>query len=199
VWLARWTSQHTACDAPMRRWFLELRTCVTVPKPWCEIGHEIACTQVELPIPLDTAHFVNHGHEPLQVLPNTIRVLDTKDDILHVQCVGGLQLAFHLSGARAGSMASMCIRTTKLVMNGPIPCFWRAPTDNDRGGEALSFCARWRNSGIDRLEMVRTIFFCFIFIFPNFLDEYCFSCHSDIRLTFSGWRSSFSIIVWSWS
>ena len=153
--LHRLTSRCDTRIASIRRWFLEFRTCMSAPKPWCEVGHEVACTQLELPVPLDGAHSVmNDLHESIQVSPNVIRVLDSQDDILHVQCVGGFQLAFHLSGAQAGSIACMSFQTTKLLNSGPIPCFWRPPTDNDRGGEALSFCARWRNSGIDRLAMV---------------------------------------------
>jgi beta-galactosidase len=42
-----------------------------------------------------------------------------------------------------------------LPAGGPVPCFWRAPTDNDRGGEAMSYSARWRAAGLDRLAPVR--------------------------------------------
>jgi hypothetical protein len=64
-------------------------------------------------------------------------------------------MAFHLSGALAGTLVNMGVRGTPVLSGGPTPCFWRAPTDNDRGGEGLSYCARWRNAGIDRLALVR--------------------------------------------
>lgn len=33
-----------------------------------------------------------------------------------------------------------------------VPCFYRAPTDNDRGGSGgTSYAARWKAAGLDRL------------------------------------------------
>ena len=40
---------------------------------------------------------------------------------------------------------------------GHLQCFWRAPTDNDRGG-GYSYCARWRNAGINQLQTVQDSF-----------------------------------------
>jgi hypothetical protein len=74
--------------------------------------------------------------------------------MLQGQCANGFHLAFYLCGPKAGSIASMRLGKNELSNGGPIPCFWRAPTDNDRGGEGLSYCARWRNSGIDQLSVV---------------------------------------------
>lgn len=36
-----------------------------------------------------------------------------------------------------------------VMNNGVIPCFWRAPTDNDKGGEGSSFYSRWKAAYID--------------------------------------------------
>ena len=40
---------------------------------------------------------------------------------------------------------------TAVLTRGPLPCFWRAPTDNDRGGAGMSYDARWRAAGLHRL------------------------------------------------
>ena len=152
--LAYWTTNCAACNAPMRRWFIEFRTCVTAPKAWCGVGHELACTQLELPSPAHVASYRGYPQSPVKILRPPIRVLNEGDGMLQVQCSGGFHLAFYLCGPQAGSVASMGIGKRQILHDGPVPCFWRAPTDNDRGGEGLSYCARWRNSGIDQLSMV---------------------------------------------
>lgn len=39
-----------------------------------------------------------------------------------------------------------------LVMNnGILPCFWRAPTDNDKGGEAESYLSKWKGANLNNL------------------------------------------------
>lgn len=37
---------------------------------------------------------------------------------------------------------------------GILPSFWRAPTDNDKGGEAASYLSRWKAAGIDTLHSI---------------------------------------------
>lgn len=35
---------------------------------------------------------------------------------------------------------------------GIFPCFWRAPTDNDKGGGAASYLSRWKTAHLDSLS-----------------------------------------------
>lgn len=42
------------------------------------------------------------------------------------------------------------------MIGGPTPCFWRAPTDNDKGGGTNSYETQWRGFGLDRLAVVDT-------------------------------------------
>lgn len=41
---------------------------------------------------------------------------------------------------------------TCVLADGPLPCFWRAPTDNDKGGSALSYLSQWKACGLDTLR-----------------------------------------------
>jgi len=50
-----------------------------------------------------------------------------------------------------GTMASFTAGGAELLAEGPRPNFWRAPTDNDRGGGPSSFASLWRDAGLDRL------------------------------------------------
>ena len=38
-----------------------------------------------------------------------------------------------------------------VMSNGVTPCFWRAPTDNDKGGEGSSYYSRWKAAHIDSI------------------------------------------------
>jgi len=149
------SSATAAQAAPLRGWFLELRTTTASPTSWCDAGHEVAFTQVPLPPPpggfvLLTPSVVP---KPLSFESAPLRVLDAGDHLLQVQCAGGVHMAFHLSGALAGTLINMGVKGNLVLAAGPTPCFWRAPTDNDRGGEALSYCSRWRSAGINCLSL----------------------------------------------
>lgn len=41
-----------------------------------------------------------------------------------------------------------------VAYEGPMLCFYRAPTDNDKGGAGLSFAERWKRAGLDKLDLV---------------------------------------------
>lgn len=38
-----------------------------------------------------------------------------------------------------------------MLCDGMAPCFWRAPTDNDKGGETGSFFSRWKAANLDEV------------------------------------------------
>lgn len=37
------------------------------------------------------------------------------------------------------------------MLKGITPCFWRAPTDNDKGGEANSYFSKWKAANLDNI------------------------------------------------
>ena len=147
-------SPSAMSSAPLFEWFLELRTTAVHPTSWCDAGHEVAWTQIPLPSPSGGFASPLSVPRPLRSASVPLRVLDAGDNLLQVQCIGGVHMAFHLDGNFAGTLINLGVRGTQVLKGGPTPCFWRAPTDNDRGGEGISFCARWRNVGLDRLQTV---------------------------------------------
>lgn len=38
-----------------------------------------------------------------------------------------------------------------MISKGIMPCFWRAPIDNDKGGEESSYLSRWKAANMDRV------------------------------------------------
>ena len=53
---------------------------------------------------------------------------------------------------KTGKITSITIRGEELLHEGPQPNLWRAPVDNDEGGEDRSFASRWLAYGLDNLE-----------------------------------------------
>jgi beta-galactosidase len=47
-------------------------------------------------------------------------------------------------------MRSLVFRGAELIRSGPVPDFWRAPTDNDLGNRMPARLAIWRRAGADR-------------------------------------------------
>lgn len=59
---------------------------------------------------------------------------------------------------------------------GIIPCFWRAPTDNDKGGEQNSYLSRWKAANLHNL----------VFLSEKFLVESETEQVVKIRITYVG-------------
>ena len=154
------TLRTAAQTSPLHNWFLEFRTTVKETTRWCDAGHEVAHTQITLPVPVNGFPSPSMLSIPksLSVHSDMVRVFTLGDDLLQVQCADGVHMAFHLSGPNIGTIVNMGSRGKLILEGGPSPCFWRAPTDNDRGGEAISYCARWRNAGINQLQTVQDSF-----------------------------------------
>jgi beta-galactosidase len=102
-------------------------------------GHEVAFHQFQLPIaaPLPAA-------AALEAMPP----LELEDDETAVT-VRGSNFAITLDKG-VGVLASYVYDGTELILGGPQPNFWRAPTDNDFGGDWQRRLALWRDAGARR-------------------------------------------------
>ena len=54
----------------------------------------------------------------------------------------------------SGGLVSYRWKGEELLAGPLVPHLWRVPTDNDEGGGPASFAHRWREAGLDRLEVV---------------------------------------------
>ena len=121
-----------------------------VDTDWCSAGFEIARSQLILP------KFYSHNnrmHFRSLQCPLELCVRQNKD-VLTIETSGGLGCSFAKSGIYAGLLHELRFGASQMI-HGPIfPCFWRACTDNDRGGEALSFSSRWSHAGLNSLKVV---------------------------------------------
>lgn len=131
---------------PGAEYHLELRFVLKEDCLWAPSGHEVAAAQFEMPWKAPQAPPI-----PRALLP----ALKVKEDGGRFIRVSGedFEVVFD---RRSGKLVSWTHRGRSLLLHGPEPLFWRAPTDNDeipgRGGDAYE----WRRAGLDRLER-RTI------------------------------------------
>ncbi|KAH9658216.1 Lactase [Citrus sinensis] len=134
-----WYSQWNSCSA--EEIFLTVTAKLMNSTRWAEAGHVISTAQVQLP-------------SKRERLPHVIR---TGDAIILQENLGNtIQLSHQNSweikfDIQTGAVESWKVEGVSVMKRGIFPCFWRAPTDNDKGGGESSYYSRWRAAGIDSL------------------------------------------------
>ncbi|KVI08504.1 Beta galactosidase small chain/ domain 5 [Cynara cardunculus var. scolymus] len=56
---------------------------------------------------------------------------------------------------QSGAIESWMVEGVPVMVKGVTPCFWRAPTDNDKGGEANSYLSKWKAANLDNVSFVK--------------------------------------------
>ncbi len=103
---------------------------------WAEAGHEVAWSQVPLPlVTADTGAKAPLGEPALTDTPEAVLVSGD-----------GYELRFDKA---AGTLSSWQVAGQELILSGPQLRAWRAPTCNDR---IPGVSKAWRAAGLDRLE-----------------------------------------------
>ncbi|MBX7257028.1 MAG: DUF4981 domain-containing protein [Candidatus Hydrogenedentes bacterium] len=124
---------------------LTVRFILSKPSPWATAGHEVAWSQFELP-----------AREALPILSRREMPEVTLRESEGLTVVQGRDFRIMFDQLR-GSIRSWRVGETELLVKGPSPSFWRAPTDNDRISGAEK---RWRDSGYHQLiKEVSTVYF----------------------------------------
>jgi beta-galactosidase len=106
---------------------------------WAEAGHEIAWEQFPM---------------PWEVAPATILYVADMPELITTEKEDSIEISGDSFGIhfakKEGTIASFRIQGVELVRTGPVPHFWRAPVDNDRGNGMPDRCGIWRHAGRDR-------------------------------------------------
>ncbi len=102
---------------------------LTEDAAWAEAGHEIAFGQTTYKVM--GAPEVKQ-HKPLRVVYGDYNIGVTGDDF---------RVLFDL---QYGTLSSYRYRGTELIHTAPMPNFWRAPTDNDRGNLMAMRYGQWK-------------------------------------------------------
>ncbi|NGN67112.1 DUF4981 domain-containing protein [Streptomyces sp. A7024] len=120
-------------------YWLNVRFALRADAPWARAGHIVATEQLALPWGRPAPADPGAGGLPeLDVEETDAKVTVTGRDVEVVldKATGAL------SSYRAGGRA--------LLAEGPVPNFWRGPTDNDIGRDAHTKLRTWRDAGTKR-------------------------------------------------
>jgi beta-galactosidase len=106
---------------------------------WAEEGFEIAWEQFLIPwvIPPDIG---------IRLADMPVLNTSEKEDSIDIS---GENFGIQLS-KKEGTITSFRYQGVELIRSGPLPHFWRAPIDNDRGNRMPDRCGIWRHAGRDR-------------------------------------------------
>ena len=126
---------HPVADARAERW-LNLEFALPAATAWAEAGHVVARDQIRLA----EGEPVRAGRsgEPVAVEESAEAITVTG---------GGLEVVIDRG---TGTLSAYRYHGVPLLAEGPVPCFWRAPTDNDIGHGLPTRAATWRHAGRDR-------------------------------------------------
>ncbi|MFE7855022.1 glycoside hydrolase family 2 TIM barrel-domain containing protein [Streptomyces sp. NPDC057403] len=125
--------------APGAEYFLELSFTTRESTPWAEAGFEVAARQ----LPLDA------GSPAVRPVPlRSVPALRYEESGSHVTVTGEDFTVTVDKGS--GTITSYESRGARLIDSGPVPNFWRAPTDNDHGNGQHTRNQTWRDAGARR-------------------------------------------------
>ncbi|MFF5156891.1 glycoside hydrolase family 2 TIM barrel-domain containing protein [Streptomyces sp. NPDC000348] len=124
---------------PGAEYFLQLSFTTKEPTKWAGAGFEVARQQLPLdagspavtPVPLSRVPALRH---------------ENRDDDIRVT---GRDFSVTVDRS-SGTITSYEAKGTRLLTSGPVPNFWRAPTDNDHGNGQHTRNQTWRDAGARR-------------------------------------------------
>ncbi|CAH9085204.1 unnamed protein product, partial [Cuscuta epithymum] len=159
-WYSLWSSS-TVSD-----FFLTIIAKLLHSKRWANGGHLISSTQLFLPAKPES-------------IPDTIKnskaavFVDNHDDMIKLGHGCSWEIIFN---KKMGTIECWKIGEILVMHKGILPCFWRAPTDNDKGGEQNSYLARWKAANLQDLK----------FLVDNFTVESETGHVVKIRIAYTG-------------
>jgi len=110
--------------------------------PWAKSGHLMASDQFILQ---ELAQFGSNTSTVSKF--KRLKVEESEEKL--VIKAGGKVFNFD---AKTGELSSVTIGSKNFLSSAPLHNIWRAPTDNDEGGDDASFAARWLKAGYDEME-----------------------------------------------
>ncbi|GGA17335.1 beta-galactosidase [Paenibacillus marchantiophytorum] len=117
---------------------------------WAKQGHEVAWEQYVLPVSK-----AGRAYTDQLTQAQTAAAVSVEDAVLIEATETGILLKgsnFTLQFDKAtGDITSYVYEGTSLLLSGPVPNFWRAYTDNDRGNQHHIRCAPWKEAASGRM------------------------------------------------
>lgn len=125
-------------------YFINFKFALSHDISWAEFGHEIAWTQIELPVKeKDLANTtINKDKNNIKVFNKLVNVDESQQGIL----IKGQDFEIYFNKLR-GKLQSWQYHGFDLINDGPELNFWRAPMDND-----MQIIDKWKELNIDQLS-----------------------------------------------
>lgn len=120
-------------------YFLNVSFTLKEDTDWASKGHEIAAEQFKVPYEVPEV-------QPDEIAKMTEIIVENGDSVISVN---GTDFKLNFNKAQ-GTIASFTYKKTELIKSGPVPDYWRAPLDNDKGYGMPNRSGTWRNAGEDR-------------------------------------------------
>ena len=123
---------------PGVEYFLKISFILRAETPLLPAGHEVAWDQLKLPL------FLPAPKADTKKFPK----LSLKEREQDIEIKGGdFSLTF---SKKSGEISSFVFKDTPLIQGGPLPNFWRAPTDNDFGWNMPQRLKIWKEASARR-------------------------------------------------
>lgn len=120
-------------------YFLNISFTLKGNTSWGEAGHEVAQEQFALGYEVPKAEALKQ---------EDIKKLELEETDADAKITGdNFKIVFN---KKTGTMDSYEFKGTELIQKGPVPNFWRAPTDSDLGYYSALELSTWRYAGEDR-------------------------------------------------
>ncbi|MFK4105450.1 glycoside hydrolase family 2 TIM barrel-domain containing protein [Streptomyces sp. NPDC019531] len=125
--------------APGSEYFLQLSFTTKESTPWAKGGFEVAAQQLT----------VDAGSPAVTPVPLANVPALAYEDAYGQVTVTGKDFSVAVDRS-SGTITSYKAHGTRLITSGPVPNFWRAPTDNDHGNGQHTRNQTWRDAGVNR-------------------------------------------------
>lgn len=113
---------------------------------WAKVGHSIAYEQLKVPFATALIPKIDIAKLPKMTMVQSGDVVNiTGKDF---------SIAFD---TKKGVLTNYTVSGTQVIKEGPVPNFWRAPNDNDRGNGMKNRCGKWQFAGRDRVITKSTV------------------------------------------
>ena len=123
---------------PGKEYFLKLSFTLREPAHLLPKGHEVAWEQFQLPLSQPVPD-IDRKRFPKLSLQRKEKRIEIKGK--------NFTISFDES---TGMLTSYVFENTELIQSGPVPNFWRAPTDNDFGWDLPKRLMIWKEAGAKR-------------------------------------------------
>jgi beta-galactosidase len=123
---------------PAAEYWLRIGFSLKDGKNWAETGFEVAAEQLAFPLKKAAQRLESRALPALRAEKSAGMILVSGQDF---------QVAFSTT---TGTIERYSYKGVDLITRGPLPDFWRGPTDNDFGNGMPERCAIWKQAGEHR-------------------------------------------------